>query len=109
MTEGLNLTLSAATLLSMIGIAVKLYTAGKPQKIEQPIIVEKKEHATPSGQCDERHQTIDEQTKNLFSRVNHAEQRISALEATSLATKEKLSSMDCKLDRLLERHAPARK
>jgi uncharacterized protein HemX len=109
MTEGLNLTLSAATLLSAIGIAAKLYMAGKPQKIEQPVVVEKREHPTPSGQCDERHQTIEEQTKNLFSRMNHAEQRIAALEATSIATKEKLTSMDQKLDRLLERSSTTRK
>jgi uncharacterized protein HemX len=106
MTEGLNLTLSAATLLSMIGIAVKLYTAGKPQKLEQPVVVEKKEHPTPSGQCDERHTTIDEQTKNLFSRMNHAEQRIAAIEATQVACEKRLASIDTKLDRLLERSTP---
>jgi hypothetical protein len=90
----------------MIGIAVKLYTAGKPQKLEQPVVVETKEHPTPSGQCDERHQTIDEQTKNLFSRMNHAEQRIAAVEATQVACEKRLGSIDSKLDRLLERSTP---
>jgi hypothetical protein len=41
--------------------------------------------------------------------MNHAEQRIAALEATSIATKEKLTSMDQKLDRLLERSSTTRK
>jgi uncharacterized protein HemX len=106
MTEGLNLTLSAATLLSVLGLAVKVYLAKQPQEIKQPIVVEKKESATPSGQCDERHSTIDEQTKNLFSRMNHAEQRIAAIEATQVACEKRLASIDTKLDRLLERSTP---
>ena len=101
MTEGLNLTLSAATLLSVIGIAAKVYLASKPQKIEQPLMVEKKDSPIPFGQCDERHNTIEEQTKNLFSRMNHAEQRIAAIEATQVACEKRLDSIDSKLDRLL--------
>lgn len=101
MTEGLNLTLSAATLLSMIGIAVKLYTANKPQKLEQPITTRQASEPIPSDQCHERHVSIDEQTKNLFSRMNHAEQRIAALEATQKACEKRLDSIDTKLDQLL--------
>jgi uncharacterized protein HemX len=103
MTEGLNLTLSAATLLSVIGIAAKVYMASKPQRIEQPLVVQKKESSTPTAQCDERHAHMEKQNENMFCRLSSAEQRISALEATSQATREQLSSMDKKLDRLLAR------
>jgi hypothetical protein len=103
MTEGLNLTLSAATLLSVIGMIVKTYMASRPQKIEQPITVRAEGQVTPTRQCDERHGHIERQNENMFARMSSAEQRISALEATSLATKEQLSRIDKKLDLLLQR------
>jgi len=103
MTEGLTIALNGATLLSVLGLAVKVFIASRPQKIEQPITVRAEGQVTPTRQCDERHHSLDGQTANLFSRMTCAEQRISALEATSIATKEKLASMDNKLDRLLQR------
>ena len=98
-----GLVVGGATLKWIADAAMKIYQSGKPQKIEQPVSIEKLERPTPSPQCNERHHSLDGQTANLFSRMTCAEQRISALEATSLATKEKLASMDNKLDRLLER------
>lgn len=103
MTEGLTIALNGATLLSVLGLAAKVYMASRPQKIEQPITVRAEGQVTPTRQCDERHGHIERQNENMFARMSSAEQRISALEATSLATKEQLSRMDKKLDVLLQR------
>jgi len=104
--EGLNvsLLLSSASLISILGLGVKIWTANKGQKIgPQPFVVQASERHTPQGQCDERHHEIDSRTSNLFSRMSAAEQRIAAVEASHHALEKRLESMDSKLDRLLKR------
>jgi uncharacterized protein HemX len=103
MTEGLTIALNGATLLSVLGIAAKVYMASKPQRLEQPITVREEDQVTPTRQCDERHIHLEKQNENMFARMSSAEQRVSALEATSLATKDQLSRMEKKLDALLQR------
>ena len=103
MTEGLTIALNGATLLSVLGLAAKVYMASKPQKLEQPITVRAEGQVTPTGQCNERHVHLEKQSENMFARMSSAEQRISALEATQVACEKRLTSIDQKLDRLLDR------
>jgi hypothetical protein len=98
-----GLFIGGATLKWLVDSFLRVYQSSKPQKIEQPVSIEKLERPTPSPQCNERHHNIEEDSKNMFARMSCAEQRISALEATSLATKEQLTRMDKKLDALLQR------
>jgi hypothetical protein len=98
-----GLVIGGATLKWIADAAMRVYQSGKPQKIEQPITIDKLERPTPTRQCDERHGHIERQSENMFARMSSAEQRISALEATSLATKEQLCRIDKKLDLLLDR------
>ena len=104
--EGLNvsLVLSGASLLSILGIGVKVWLAQRGQKIgPQPFEVRESPAGTPRGQCDERHREIDSRTSNLFARMSAAEQRIAAVEASHHALEKRLESMDGKLDTLLKR------
>lgn len=105
MEEGLNLNLvlNGATLLSVLGLAVKVYLAGKKVRIEQPIDVRTAAGSTPQRQCDERHKALDSQTSNLFSRMTAAEQRIATLEGTIREVKEQYKNIDDKLTVLLRR------
>lgn len=105
MDEGLNLNLmlNGATLLSVMGLGVKVYLAGKAHKLEQPIEIRQAMGSTAKDMCDERHKTLDSQTNNLFSRLSSAEQRISKLEATITEVKEQYKSIDNKLTTLLGR------
>lgn len=98
-----GLVIGGATLKWIADAAMRIYQSGKPQKIEQPIAIEKLEHPTPMRQCDERHHDIKGQTDNLFARMTCAEQRISSLEATQVACEKRLTSIDNKLDVLLKR------
>jgi hypothetical protein len=104
--EGLNisLVLSGASLISILGIGVKLWVAQRGQKIgPQPFQVVAAERNTPQAQCDERHSMITSNTNNLFYRMTAAEQRIAAVEASHQAQEKRLESMDSKLDKLLAR------
>jgi hypothetical protein len=104
--DGLNLSLvlSSASLISILGIGVKIWISQRGQRIgPQPFEVIAAERHTPQGQCDERHREIDSRTSNLFSRMSAAEQRIAAVEASHHALEKRLESMDSKLDRLLKR------
>jgi len=105
MQEGLslNLVLNGATLLSVLGLGVKVYLAGKRTRIEQPLEIRPAAATTPQSQCDERHKALDSQTSNLFSRMSAAEQRISKLEATIAEVKEQYKHIDDKLTVLLRR------
>ena len=105
MEEGLNLNLvlNGATLLSVLGLGVKVYLAGRAQRIEQPIEIRQAAGNTPQRQCDERHKAIDAQTSNLFSRMSAAEQRIATLEGTIKEVKEQYRNIDDKLTVLLRR------
>lgn len=105
MQEGLNLNLvlNGATLLSVIGLGVKVYLAGKATKIEQPIEVRAAACPIPKEQCNERHGALNDQIGNIYSRLSKVEREVSAYEAGHAALKERLDSMDSKLDALLKR------
>ena len=104
--EGINfsLVLSGASLISILGLAAKLWIANRPQQMgPQPFEVRQSIAHTPTVQCDERHHELNSRTSNLFSRMSQAEQRIAAVEAAHAAQTARLESMDAKLDRLLSR------
>jgi len=105
MEEGLNLNLvlNGATLLSVLGLGVKVYLAGKAQKIEQPLEVKPCRSSTEKGQCDERHKLLGEQITCLFARTEYQGTRQAALAATQEAVERQLASMDSKLDKLIAR------
>ena len=104
--EGINVSmvLSGASLISILGLAAKLWIANRPQQMgPQPFEVKQSVSHTPTLQCDERHIAINSNTSNLFSRMSAAEQRIAAVEASHAAQEKRLESMDSKLDKLLAR------
>ena len=102
-SEGLNigLVLNGATLLSVAGLAAKVWLAGRPQKIEQPIEVRPAAACTPKDQCTERHAAIDRQVENIFARLGKVERDQSACDATIEAVQKQLASIDGKLDTLI--------
>ena len=106
MEEGLNLNLvlNGATLLSVIGLGVKVYLAGKTQKVgPQPFEVRHCPTSTEKAQCDERHKLLGEQVEVLFARTELQGKQQAALTATQEAVQRQLESMDSKLDRLIAR------
>jgi uncharacterized protein HemX len=105
MQDGLNfsIVLSGATLVSVLGLALKVFLAKQPQRIEQPIEVKRAAGSTDKEQCDERHKVLDSQASNLFSRMSAAEQRIATLEGTIKEVKEQYRNIDDKLTVLLRR------
>ena len=105
MQEGLNFSvvLSGATLVSVLGLAVKVFLASKPQKIEQPIEVKHAACTTDKEKCDERHKLLNDQVTCLFARTELQGKQQSALAATQEAVEKQLASMDSKLDRLIAR------
>ncbi|MDD3546424.1 MAG: hypothetical protein PHG96_13850 [Kiritimatiellae bacterium] len=105
MEEGLNLNLvlNGATLLSVLGLAVKVYLASKKMRIEQPIDVRTADGSVGANLCNDRHGALNAQTSNLFSRMSAAEQRIATLEGTITEVKEQYKNIDDKLTVLLRR------
>lgn len=105
MQEGLNLNLvlNGATLLSVLGLGVKVYLAGKAQKIEQPLEIKTCRSATEKSQCDERHKLLNEQVTCLFARTENQGKQQAAMAATQEAVEKQLASMDSKLDKLIAR------
>lgn len=104
MQEGLNvnLVLSSANLIGLIGIFVKLYMSKQPKKIEQPIEIKRADEVTDKL-CDERHKDIKAQLDNIFIERNENRAIVAGLKATVDAQGRQLSSMDQKLDILLKR------
>jgi hypothetical protein len=105
MQDGLNLSivLNATTLLSVLGLAVKVYLSKQPQRIEQPLEVRAAAITTPKAQCDERHRIIDDQVSNVYCRLARLEREVAAHDATMAALRDRLDAMDAKLDILLAR------
>lgn len=103
MQEGLTLALSGTTLVGVLGLAVKIWMTGKPQKIEQPIEVRPCSASTEKGQCDERHRLLNEQVTCLFARTENQGKQQAAITATQEAVQRQLDSMDSKLDKLIAR------
>jgi hypothetical protein len=105
MQEGLNFSvvLSGATFVSVLGLILKVFLSKQPQKIEQPIEVRKAAGSTDKEKCDERHLTLKEQIENIYTRLGIVETNQSAYKATQEAVKERLESMDNKLDKLIAR------
>lgn len=103
MQEGLTLALSGTTLISVIGLAVKVWMRDRPHKIEQPIEVRSCRASTEKGQCDERHRLLNEQVTCLFARTENQGRQQAALAATQEAVEKQLASMDTKLDKLIAR------
>lgn len=105
MQEGLNLNLvlNGATLLSVLGLFIKVYLSKQPQKIEQPIEVRQAACTTSKELCTERHSDIEKWKENIYARLIKCETDQAAYKATQDAVKERLNSMDTKLDELLSR------
>ena len=96
MEEGINLSvvMSGATLIGIIGLLVRVWIAGRAQKIEQPLDIQ------PSA-CERQIFANHEEHSNIFARLSCSEQRLSALESSVGHVDRRLQSMDSKLDRLL--------
>jgi len=105
MQEGLNLNLilSGSTLLGVLGLGVKVFLAKQPQKIEQPIEIRQAACTTSKELCTERHGDIEKWKDNIYARLIKCETDQAAYKATQDAVKERLNSMDNKLDELLSR------
>jgi len=82
MTDSLdvNLVLSGATLIGIVGIGVRVWISGRERHIK-------------SNGADH---------ENIFARLGASEQRISTLEAHYEHTSRALKRMELKLDKLLE-------
>ena len=99
-----GLVISGAALARIADIAMKAWST-RNQRTEispNPLKVQGVEAPTTSRLCDERHKDLADKNVNLFARVGSVEQRLSTVEATVLSTKENLSYMDRKLDRILD-------
>ena len=105
MQEGmnLNLVLNGATLLSVLGLGVKVYLAGRAQRIEQPLEIKAAESHTSRELCEERHAEIKRQMSNLFAHRDAKAEELAALSAKVDQQGDQLKSMDGKLDTLLKR------
>jgi hypothetical protein len=103
MQEGLNLNLvlNGATLIGVIGLGVKVYLAGRAQKIEQPLEIRAAVCSLPKDQCNERHHEIDKWRDNIYLRLMKCETDQAAYKATQDSVEKRLESMDKKLDRLI--------
>jgi hypothetical protein len=105
-TEGitLNMALSAATLLSVAGLALKFWTSTRATKIgPQPLEVQATPRSVGADICNERHVAIQSDHVNLFARMGLAEQRIAHLDATIQEMRTQYASIDNKLTELLRR------
>lgn len=104
MQEGLNLNLvlNGATLLGVIGLGVKVYLAGKAQKIEQPIDVRNAGSCFNAQLCEERHKLLDNHLTELYAKVNSARDAATETRATLTALKDQVASIDHKMDALLK-------
>lgn len=100
MQEGitLNLVLSGATLVGIIGVVVRLWISSRAHKIEQPLDIQ------PSL-CARQLKSNSADHENIFCRLSASEQRLSAVEASVGHIDRRLTSMDNKLDRLLVKTA----
>lgn len=103
MEEGinLNLVLNGATLLSVLGLFVKIYLSKQPQKIEQPLEVRQAAGTTAKDMCNERHKLLNEQVTCLFARTELQGIAQAAYKATLEQVETRMKSMDAKLDRLI--------
>ncbi len=103
MQEGLNLNLvlNGATLLSVLGLFVKVYLSKQPQKIEQPIEVRQAAGSTAMDLCNERHKLLGEQVTCLFARTELMGNAQAAYKATLEQVETRMKSMDAKLDTLI--------
>ena len=98
MEEGINLSvvLSGASLVGIIGIAVRVWISGKPQKIEQPLEVQ------PTI-CERQIKSNSADHENMFARLGGCEQRVSSLEANEKNSRASLSRIENKVDELLKK------
>lgn len=92
----LSVVISGATLVGVIGVLARLWISTRAQKLEQPLQV------TPSL-CERQLRSNSADHENIFSRLSHNEQRISALEANVLHIDKRLEKMDDKLDIIINR------
>jgi hypothetical protein len=106
MDEGLSLqvALSGATLVTVLGLVVKIYLASKTQKIgPQPFEVRQVVEQVTERMCNERHHGIESNQSNVFSRLVAVEKECAALRATVSSIQEQYRSIDEKLTTLLRR------
>ncbi len=103
MQEGLNLNvmLSSANLIAILGLAVKVFLSKQPQKIEQPIEVRQAARSTAMDLCNERHKLLGEQVTCLFARTELMGNAQAAYKATLEQVETRMKSMDAKLDTLI--------
>ncbi len=99
----LNLALSGATLLSVLGLAVKIYFANRPQKLEQPLEILTAKTMASEKALDEHIADNRIDHSNMFERISRTEQRVTRLEASVESQAKQLDRIDAKLDRVLEK------
>ncbi len=110
MEEGLNLNLvlNGATLVTVAGLAVRVWLAGRSQKIgPQPFQVSGEISAAVNGVsekvCDDARRSNETQHENMYARIAASERAIARLEANHVTTTSTLASIDEKLTVLLKR------
>ena len=91
MTDSLdvNLVVSGATLITIVGIGVRVWISGRAHLVEPTL-------------CERQIKSNGADHENIFARLGASEQRISTLEAHNEHTSRTLNRMELKLDKLLE-------
>lgn len=94
-----GLTIGGAALTAIGGVLGSWYKAkyGRTEIHPQPLVVREDKAPASAELCNERHSTHSEQIRELFIRINLAEQSLSSLKAL----KEQVQSMDSKLDAII--------
>ena len=101
MEEGINLSvvMSGATLIGIIGLLVRVWIAGRAQKIEQPI--ETCLQNTSIKHCDERHHKNDCEHENIFARIAALERQSSRVESELRSIGSNVTEVKETLNKLL--------
>lgn len=107
MQEGLtvNLVLSGATLVTVVSVAVRVWLSTRPQKIEQPLEIKDAEHHHYNSRlCEQRHQSLAGQITDIYAKLNSAREGLAEIRGSLASLKTQVSSIDGKMDKLLEKH-----
>ena len=105
MQEGLNLNvmISSANLIGILGLAVKVFLSKQPQKIEQPLEVRNAGSGFNPALCEQRHRTMEGQISDLYCKVHAARLESTEVKGALEALDKQVGSIDRKMDALLER------
>lgn len=106
MQEGLtvNLVISGATLVTVVSVAVRVWLSTRPQKIEQPLEIKDAEHHYNPRLCEQRHQGLAGQITDIYAKLNSAREGLAEIRGSLASLKTQVSSIDGKMDKLLEKH-----